>query len=241
MTRTSRMRSHTRIHADGIGPLARVPARRGAGGDRLRPHDGPGRSAPVGSGRRRGDAARDGHRAHRRHHRHRRGRARRGADAVHRREGRAWPSTATATRAGPSTGSTSPSIRSKAPTCAPLAPPMPLRCWPRPSKAGCCTRPTSTWRSSSSGPAPSTSSISTRRCARTCAPSPAALGRQVDELAVVVLDRPRHEKLIARHPRHRRPHPPDRRRRSVGRHRRRRRRQRRPRRDGYRRRARKAC
>ena len=36
-----------------------------------------------------------------------------------------------------------------------------------------------------------------RRCATTCVRSPAAYGRQIDELVVVVLDRPRHEKLIA--------------------------------------------
>ena len=68
--------------------LARLPARRRTGGDRLRAHDGTGRPAQVGSRRRRGDAPGDGHRADRRHDRHRRGRARRGADALHRREGR---------------------------------------------------------------------------------------------------------------------------------------------------------
>ena len=42
---------------DGFRPLARIPRRRRAGGDRLRPHDGPGRRPQVGSGGGRGDAA----------------------------------------------------------------------------------------------------------------------------------------------------------------------------------------
>ena len=42
---------------------------------------------------------------------------------------------------------TSPSIRSRAPTCARSARPTRWRCWRRRSAAGCCTRPTSTWRS----------------------------------------------------------------------------------------------
>ena len=64
-----------------------------------------------------------------------------------------------------------------------------------------------------------------------------SLGRQVDELTVVVLDRPRHEKLIRRHSRDRRAHPPDRRRRSVRRYFRGGLRHRRSRVDGHRRRA----
>ena len=76
--------------------------------------------------------------------------------------------------AASSTRSTSPSIRSKARTCAPPARPTRSPCWPRPRRAACCTRPTSTWRSWSSGRRRSTWSTSTRRCARTCARSPAA-------------------------------------------------------------------
>ena len=67
------------------------------------------------------------------------------------------------------------------------------------------------------------------------------LERDVEDLVVIVLDRPRHEQLIARDPRHRRPHPPDRRRRPVGRHHRGGARHRRPRRHGHRRRPRRAC
>ena len=63
-------------------------------------------------------------------------------------------------------------------------------------RAACCTRPTSTWRSWSSGPsskhvvdldAPVRDNL--RAIAR-------SLGRQVEDLVVIVLDRPRHEKLI---------------------------------------------
>ena len=140
--------------------------------------------------------------------------------------------------AAPTTRSTSPSIRSRAPTCARRARPTRSRCWPPRTRAGCCTRPTSTWRSWSSGPAPSTSSISTRRCARTCGRSPGALGRQVDELTRRGARSPAPREADRRHPRHRRAHPPDRRRRPVGRHRRGGVGQRRPRGDGHRRRAR---
>ncbi len=97
----------------------------------------------------------------------------------------------------PTTRSTSPSIRSRARTCAPPARPTPSPCWRPPTRAACCTRPTSTWRSWSSAPsskhvvdldAPVRDNL--RAIAR-------SLGRQVDELTVVVLDRPRHDKLIA--------------------------------------------
>ena len=62
--------------------------------------------------------------------------------------------------------------------------------------AGCCTRPTSTWRSWSSARAPATWSISTRRSDSTCARSRRRSSRDVEDLVVIVLDRPRHEKLI---------------------------------------------
>ena len=42
-----------------------------------------------------------------------------------------------------------------------------------------------------------TSSISTRRCATTCARSRSRSAASVEDLVVIVLDRPRHEKLIA--------------------------------------------
>ena len=65
-----------------------------------------------------------------------------------------------------------------------------------------------------------------------------ALGRRIQDLVVIVLDRPRHEQLIEEIRATGRAHPADRRRRPVGRHHRRRDRQRRPRGDGHRRRAR---
>ena len=71
-----------------LRPLARIPPRRRTGGDRLRAHDGPGRSATSPTRRRSRRCGAPRHRADRRHDRHRRRRARRGADAVHRREGR---------------------------------------------------------------------------------------------------------------------------------------------------------
>ena len=78
--------------------------------------------------RRRGDAQGDGHAADARHGGDRRGRARRGADAVHRRARRHLAATTTPR-------STSPSIRSRAPTCAPPARRTRSRCW-RPSNKG---------------------------------------------------------------------------------------------------------
>ena len=125
-------------------PVARVPARRRGGGHRLRAHDGAGRAQALRPRRRRGDAQGDGHAADARHGRHRRGRARRGADALHRREGRAAAAT-TISR------STSPSIRSRARTSAPPARRTRSPCWRRRTRAACCTRPTATWRRSSSG------------------------------------------------------------------------------------------
>ena len=47
-----------------------------------------------------------------------------------------------------------------------------------------------------------------------------AFARDIEDLTIVVLDRPRHEQLITDIRDRRRPHPPDRRRRPVGRHRR---------------------
>ncbi len=69
-----RLAASCRRSAEGLmrlRPLARIPRRRGAGGDRLRPHDGPGRLAQVRPGGGRDHAQVHGHRADRRHHRHR--------------------------------------------------------------------------------------------------------------------------------------------------------------------------
>ncbi len=151
-------------------PLARLPARRRAGGHRLRAHDGTGRPAQVRPGGGRGDAPGDGLAADRRHHRHRRGRARRGADALHRREGRAGPTRSDGPRHYPAgrhrrrPARRHQSLRHRRRRTR-------WRCWPPRSTAACCTRPTSTWRSWSSGRARATSSISTRRCGSTCARS----------------------------------------------------------------------
>ena len=91
---------------------------------------------------------------------------------------------------------TSPSIRSRAPTSARPARRTRSPCSPRPSGAACCTRPISTWRSSSSGRARRTTSVSTRSVADNLKAIAKCLGRDVDDLVVIVLDRPRHEKLI---------------------------------------------
>ena len=198
----------------------------------MRPHDGTGRPPQIGPGRRRGHAAGDGLGSDRRHDRHRRGRARRGADALHRREGR----DGARHRRGRIPRSTSPSIRSKGRTCAPPARPTRWPCWRRPRVAACSTRPTSTWRSWSSARAPAMSSTWTRPFGSISARSRRPTAGRVEDLVVIVLDRPRHAKLIDEIRDDRRPHPPDRRRRSFGWYCCRRRRQRRARGDGYRRR-----
>ena len=132
---------------------------------------------------------------------------------------------------------TSPSIRSRAPTCARPARPTPSPCSPLPSAAACCTRPISTWRSSSSGRARRMSSTSTRRSRTTWRRLQSARpqgrgpgGRRPRSRAARPFD--------PRHPCDRRAHPPHRRRRPVGRHRRGGRRLGSPCRHGHRRRAR---
>ncbi len=93
--------------------------------------------------------------------------------------------------------STSRSIRSRARTCARPARRMRSRCWPRPKSGGLLHAPDVYMEKLVVGPtskhlvdldAPVRENL--RAIAR-------SLGRQVDELTVVVLDRPRHEKLIA--------------------------------------------
>jgi hypothetical protein len=64
--------------------------------------------------------------------------------------------------------STLPSIRSKAPLCAPRTCPAPSQPSPWPKRVRSCTRLTSTWTRSRSAPViPMASSISTRRLAKT--------------------------------------------------------------------------
>ena len=139
-----------------------------------------------------------GQRADRRHDRHRRGRARRGADALHRREGR--PRRAAGRGAGrrDCPRSTSPSIRSRGRTCARPARRTRSRCWRRRTAAACCTRPTSTWRSSWSGRARSTPSSldapGRRQPARPSRSASTATSRISSSSCSIA---PRHEKLIA--------------------------------------------
>ena len=93
--------------------------------------------------------------------------------------------------------SISPSIRSKALTSAPPARPDRLPCSRHPSVAACSTRPIATWIKLSSA----------LRCKNAVdLDAPVAdnlkniakrLERDVEDLVVIVLDRPRHEKLIA--------------------------------------------
>ena len=92
--------------------------------------------------------------------------------------------------------STSPSTRSRAPTCAPPASRTRSPCSRPPTRAACCTRPTATWRRSSSGRRPRARCTSTRRRRRTSRSIAKRLDRQVKDLVVIVLDRPRHEQLI---------------------------------------------
>ena len=147
----------------------------------------------------------------RRHRRHRRGRARRGADALYRREGRH--------RQRPAR-STSRSIRSKARRSPPRAAPMrsPSSRWPTP--AAFSTRPTSIWtRSRSAAGCPTMSSISTKTPAANLKNLAQAKKAEVADLVVCILDRPRHAELIAKVRERRRPHHADRRRRCQRRHR----------------------
>ena len=93
--------------------------------------------------------------------------------------------------------STSPSIRSRARTCARPARRTRSRCSRRRHRADCCTRPTSTWRSSSSVRARRTHVSLDAPVHENLKAIARCLGRTVEDLVVIVLDRPRHEKLIA--------------------------------------------
>ena len=165
----------------------------------MRAHDGAGRPPQVRPGRRRGDAHGHGHRADRRHDRHRRRRARRGADALHRREGRPGPRQAARLGMG--------RFSEVDIAVDPLEGHEPLRDRraerhrrARRVRAGaaCCTRPTSTWRSSSSVRARRThvsldAPVAENLKAIAKAPRPRRRrpGRRSCSIA------PRHEKLIA--------------------------------------------
>ena len=143
------------------------------------------------AGRGRGDARGAQRAADRRHRRHRRGRARRGADALHRREGRR-------ARRAPARRSTSRSTRSKARRSPPRPGPTRSPSSRSPRRAACSTRPTSTWTSSRSARAIPRASIDLAKSPtdniRAVA---AAKGVEPAEIIVCVLDRPRHDELIA--------------------------------------------
>ena len=175
------------------------------------------------------------HGADRRHHRDRRRGARRGADAVHRREGRDRGAQGIPRGDLPKVDIAVDPLEGTN-LCATGAPNA-IAVLAASDAAACCTRPISTWRSSSSARAPSRRSASTRRCPRTCARSPrpssatsrtssssCSIGRGTKQLIDQIRAAGARIRLISR-------------RRSVGGHRRRGRRQRRPRGDGHRRRA----
>ena len=138
----------------------------------------------------RGDAPDDGRDRDARHDRHRRGRARRGADALHRRAGRA------------SAWRTQPRDRHRG---RPAGGHQPRRARPgqrdhRPGRVR-AGRPaprarTRTSRSSASGPSRPARSTSRVSPAENVERIAAALGRRSSDITVVILDRPRHADLI---------------------------------------------
>ena len=72
------------------------------------------------------------------------------------------------------------------------------RCWRWPTAARCTTRArSSTWTSSSPAPRPPTSSTSRLPVAENISGSPRPRRTTVEDVTVVMLDRPRHEKLAA--------------------------------------------
>ena len=131
------------------------------------------------------------------------------------------------------------SIRSRAPTCAPPARPTRMAVLAASEQGGLLHAPDLYMEKLVVGPS-SQRRRRSRRAGRgsTCGRSPSRSGRRVEDLVVIVLDRPRHEKLIDEIRADRRAHPADWRRRSVGGHHRGGGRQRRARRDGHRRRPR---
>ena len=145
--------------------------------------------------------------------RHRRGRARPGADALHRRAGRP-PG-----RRGPGDPqrSTSRSTRSRARTSSPTARPNAITVLAASERGGLLNAPDTYLEKLCVGPVaagqgrhpPASPTENLQRIAE-------ALGRKVNDITVVILDRPRHDDLIARGARGRRPDQADLRRRPVG-------------------------
>jgi fructose-1,6-bisphosphatase II len=177
----------------------------------------------------------DGHRPDRRHHRDRRGGARRRADALHRREGRAGR---TAERAGPFYPQVDIAVDPLEGTnlCA-TGEPNAIAVLAASDKGGLLHAPDLYMEKLVVGPSSKHAVSLDAPVAENLRASPAASARRrgprrhrAGSAAPREADRG--------HPRDRRAHPADRRRRPVGRHRRRRGRQRRARRDGHRRRPR---
>ena len=93
--------------------------------------------------------------------------------------------------------STSRSTRSRARTWSPPARRTRSPCSPRPSGAACSTPRTPTSRSCASGPvAAGHVDITASARRRTCARIAESLRRDVRDITIVILDRPRHESLI---------------------------------------------
>ena len=185
-------------------------------------------------GRDRGDAPDDGRDRLRRHDRHRRGRARRGADAVHRRAGRAARGPTRDVRR-----STSRSTRSRARTSSPHGQAGAITVLAASERGRAAARArTRTWRSCASARSRRARSTSAQRRRENLGRIAEALGRRRQR------HHGRHPRPAAprradrRGPRRRRPDQADRRRRPVGGHLVRRLGHGRPRRHGHRRRAR---
>ena len=133
--------------------------------------------------------------------------------------------------------SISPSIRSRARTCAPPARRAQSPCSQRRSKGGLLHAPDLYMEKLIVAAAVPRRGRSRRARRRQPAGDRAALDRDVDDLVDHRAGSSAARRADRRHPSHRRAHPADRRRRSLRGHRRRRRRQRRARGDGHRRRA----
>ena len=89
------------------------------------------------------------------------------------------------------------SIRWRAPICAPPAAPAPSRCWPLPNRGGLLHAPDCYMEKIVVGPAAKGAVDLDAPVKQNLKSIARRLQRGVDDLVVVVLDRPRHEKLIA--------------------------------------------
>ena len=156
----------------------------------------------------------DGRDRHARHDRHRRGRARPGADALHRRAGGPAATTAAARRRGRHRGRPAgrhqPGRAPGRPTRSPSS--------RRRSGAAWSTPRTPTSRSCASGPVAAGHVDIRQSPTENLDRIAEALRRRVNDITVMILDRPRHEALIARGARGRRADQAHLRRRPVGGH-----------------------